>query len=644
MTIFFGTVFFAFFIASGIMISRSVFQNESAGIKLWFGGVFGLLLFIWLPACLAFVFGFTSGVQYGALFIAGCLGVLSACLTRRRNPTLQTAPLSKADYSVIFGLLPLLLIGIVLHFTHTIVERNGALYVGQSTYGDLAMHLGFITSISTQKTFPPMYSICPDTAVGYPFLCDSVSSTLYSLTGDLRFSALLPACFAYVLVVFGVFFFFRNWLKKNEKTLFAVYLFFLGGGFGFAYFFELLKQNPDNFSRIFYAFYETPTNYVGSGIKWVNPIADMLVPQRATLFGWAFLFPSLYLLMQVFETGSLRKALVLGVLAGGLPLIHTHSFLALGLVSACYLLISIAKKRNFASVLPYGLYLAIVILLAGPQLILFTFRQSGSFLQLHFNWANFYDTPIWFAVKNLGLLFVLALPAFIDTDHHNREICSGAVLIWLLAETIQFQPNSYDNNKLLFVSFAYLCGLVANYMVDVYHRLAQSDHSKGIGTKVLSCFVCIALFLSGTLTLIREYVSEYELFSSPEVAAAEFIKENTEPDAVFLTHNNHNNAVAALTGRNIVCGTGSYLYFHGIDYRERESSLKPLYEHPSESFESGGEKYGIDYIYIGNNERYNYEIDYSYFENKTECIYNAFGVQIYRVVNPVPSENDTRAS
>ena len=64
--------------------------------------------------------------------------------------------------------------------THTIpAADNGSFHTGQSTYGDMNMHLGFITSIANQKRFPPEYSIYPGVRLAYPFLCDSISSSLY---------------------------------------------------------------------------------------------------------------------------------------------------------------------------------------------------------------------------------------------------------------------------------------------------------------------------------------------------------------------------------------------------------------------------------------------------------------------------------
>ena len=64
----------------------------------------------------------------------------------------------------------------------------------------------------------------------------------------------------------------------------------------------------------------------------VNVLVDMMLPQRATLFGWAVLFPALYLLCRAVYQGQRRCFFLVGLMAGALPMIHTHSFLALGLV------------------------------------------------------------------------------------------------------------------------------------------------------------------------------------------------------------------------------------------------------------------------------------------------------------------------
>ena len=622
------------FAATGILLADRAIQEEPRSYQVFLGLAFGLIMLIWLPALISFVIGFTLAAQLIAL--VACLllaGGLVFC--RIRSHAIRIAHSAKDDIRPILWLLPLFLVGCYLFFTHTIWDKygNGSLWVGQSTYGDLSMHLGFITSIAQQHTFPPYYSICPDTLVGYPFLCDSVSSTFYLLGASLRFSAILPSLYALLVVILGVYHFFLKWLGKSKYALFAAYLFFVGGGFGFAYFLDLAKQQPDKFLSLFTAYYETPTNYTTYGLRWVNTICDMLIPQRATLFGWAVLFPCLSLLYELAFEKKRKIAIILGIMAGCLPLIHTHSFLALGLISAVYLLIAILRREGISSIRRYLLYAAFACLLAAPQLIKFTFHQSGSFLTFNWNWDNVSDSFLWFYVKNWGLLFLLLPVAFLEAEKKDRLVFSGIALLWILSETIQFQPNPYDNNKLLFIVFAYICGLTGKWILQTAERLTESNTLRGhspAGIYVLTGIVSIALFLSGVLTIGRECVSSYELLSAEETEAAEFIMENTEADATFLTYNNHNNAVAVLTGRNIVCGSGSFLYYHGIDYQDREAALYDMFENPADNLDLFSE-YGVDYIYISAYETSVYDIDWDYFLSHCKTIYNQDGIMILDV-------------
>lgn len=146
-------------------------------------------------------------------------------------------------------MLPLLAFSIYLCFTHTLSPEDGSLHCGQSTFGDMCLHLGFITSLSEQQFFPPLYSLLPDTAVGYPFLCDSISATLYSLGLPLRLSYMLPMFFALASVFCGAFFLLRVWLKDGRKTVVGYLLFFLGGRFRLCLFPEQSAQQILGTSR-----------------------------------------------------------------------------------------------------------------------------------------------------------------------------------------------------------------------------------------------------------------------------------------------------------------------------------------------------------------------------------------------------------
>jgi hypothetical protein len=685
------------FAVSGFLLARLFLPRDRFVKQLMFGMALGLVMLLWLPVILAFIIDFTLLAQLISLAIAIGAGVFA--LIRGRGRAKTGSFHLKEERALLLTCIPLIFIGAVLMGNHYITNASdGSLHVGQCTYGDLCMHLGFITSISVQKSFPPMYSILPGTQLGYPFLCDSVSSTFYTLGSSLRMATILPALYAYITVVLAVYLFFEDWFRRNSVAVLATWLFFVGGGFGFAYFFDNAKtfasltspeawQNwfnevfgistsvngahaLDMGERLLEGWYKTPTNYVDLGLRWVNSIADMLIPQRATLFGWALLFPSLQLLRRAVFDRENKLFLLLGVTAGAMPLVHTHSFFALGLISIFLIIARLfplmlsdkkaeEKKPMKENLKYFFLFGVIAVVLAAPQLLGFTFRQSsaGGFLKFHLNWCNESDSWLWFYIKNLGFIFILMPAAFLCTKKDSRLFYGGGLLIWALCEFVVFQPNTYDNNKLLFVWFALTCGIVAELIMNVWKKLISPDRDekgrekkKPLGVKIACtgalCVLIASMLLSGVMTLAREYVSGdhlgtedgklkyrengYQVVSASLVDITEWINENVEPDATLLTATNHNNAVAMLTGRNIVCGSPTFLHFHGVDYSERYYNVELIYEQPAEYFERYAQEYGIDYVLVGEWERGSYYVDTAYFERLTP-VYSAGSNVLYKV-------------
>ena len=68
-----------------------------------------------------------------------------------------------------------------LQHTHMLMPASdGSYWCGQSTYGDLCMHLSFITSMRDMP-FPPTYNLLSGTSLNYPYLADSLSTTMMLL-------------------------------------------------------------------------------------------------------------------------------------------------------------------------------------------------------------------------------------------------------------------------------------------------------------------------------------------------------------------------------------------------------------------------------------------------------------------------------
>ncbi len=626
----------------GYVLADGLFRRRDGIVRLWLGLTAGLLMMMWLPSLFAYALKFTAAAQYAALGLAAVLAALSRLFLREKavparlegekRPFCGDMP----AWLPIALIAPLLILSIYLQYTHTLREVDGALHVGQSTYGDLCLHLGIATGLQG-SAYPPEYTLIQDVLLGYPFLMDALSASMLCLGTGLQAAFVIPGSLMMGLVYLGFILLAWELTHSRAAVVVACLLMFLNGGLGFFYALDEVWQDPTALKNVFTGYYAAPANMVEHNIRWVNVICDMMIPQRTLLAGWTMVIPALYLLVLAMREKSRRLYVILGVLAGAMPMVHTHSFLALALISAGCLVWTLwhAEDRRKA-LIDYALYAGIAAALALPQLLTWAIPQTvggaattGS-LSLRFNWVNFdtatgrlIDGYFWFWVKNVGPVYLVMLPAALLCKGWKRGLALGALFVYAAAELIQFQPNAYDNNKLFYVAFLLMLPLAARYLVTLWDRL------RGLPGRSLLAAVFLFLSLtSGVLSLGREAVSDYQLFSAGEVEAAEYIRDELPADAVYLTGDQHNNFVTALSGRQIVCGTGSYLYFHGVNYEKAAFDARRMLEAPADSL-ALFEEYGVDYVVIGNSERYNYALDEAYFAENCALVYNEGGVSIY---------------
>ena len=331
---------------------------------------------------------------------------------------------------------------------------------------------------------------------------------------------------------------------------------------------------------------------------------------------------------------SYRQTALLALWASALPLVHTHTFLALGLFSGGYLLGNLVEHRQDRRgiLIRAGLYLGVVLALALPQLMGNAVKQTleGGSLRFQFNWVNnsggygFKDFYFWFWVKNAGLPFILVVCACLCARRRGYlDIVLGMTVIYVVAETILFQPNEYDNNKLFYIWFMFAMILAADYGSLIMQRLA------GLPGRALLCglFLWASVF-SGALSLGREAVSGYQLFSANAVAAGDWIRENTDRDDMFLTGQQHINPVCSLAGRQIICGSDLYVFFHGLDYAQQSADCRRFYENPRENADVLT-KYDVHYIYVSDYERAEFDVDLDALDETYELIYENDDVRIY---------------
>ena len=624
------------FCGLGVQMIRWLMPKKSPLVRAWLGVSLGILMEMGLPALRANLFGFTVAAHIAAAAAAVALAALCYA-AREKAPLAAMRETDRRQLAVMAAVgLPLTALSAYLQYTHCIMPASdGSLWCGQSTYGDLCMHLAFITSLENMS-FPPSYNLLVGTALSYPYLTDALSTTFYMLGMPLNLSLVVPGTLLMALTYAGYMLLARQILGGRHKAVaVAALLFFLNGGLGFLYDFDLAFT--DNFARIreiFTGYYKTPANQPDLNLRFSNVIADLMIPQRALLGGWAMGLPALYLLISSVRAKSYRQTALLALWAAALPLVHTHTFLALGLFSGGYLLGNLIerKEERRGILLRAGLYLGVVLALALPQLLGNAVKQTleGGSLRFQFNWVNnsggrgFKDFYFWFWVKNAGLPFILAVCACLCARKRGYlDIVLGMTAIYVVAETILFQPNEYDNNKLFYIWFMFAMILAADYGSMIMRRLA------GLPGRALLCglFLWASVF-SGALSLGREAVSGYQLFSANAVAAGEWIRENTDHDDVFLTGQQHINPVCSLAGRQIVCGSDLYVFFHGLDYGKQSEDCKRFYENPRENADVLAD-YDVRYIYVSDYERAEFDVDLDALDEAYALVYENDDVRIY---------------
>ena len=671
----FAILYWLIYMVCGIAAVGFLLPKKKPVIRVWLGMTLGLCLMMWLPALCAFFMDFTVAAQCMALVPLALLTCGAYWGGSREKPVSWSADDTRLARLLLFVALPLTLVGGYIQWTHTLMPAaDGSLHVGQSTYGDLPLHLSIAAGLR-DASFPPDYSILPGELLAYPFLADTLSTTFMLLGFDLRSAILFPGILMTALTFSGYVLLAARMADTKKGAALAALFFFLNGGLGFIYLVDMQGavlgssgQNElqsvaglwERIRLVLEGWYQTPANhaeFTTYNLRWSNVIVDMMVPQRTTLAGWCQVIPCIYLLYDALRPDRLpaleqpaqdgptavllsrktdiRQVLLLGVWGGMLPMVNTHCFLALGLLSAGWMLYDLIRNRKqMKRILPFwAVYGLLAVALALPQLFTWTFRQSvgnESFLNFHFNWVNggdggLLDGYFWFYLKNIGLPFLLILMALLEKNEKRRFLAAGAFLIFLPAEFIQFQPNVYDNNKLFYIWYMVCCVIAADYGLELLNKL------KGLRAKpVIAVLAAICCFFTGALAVAREAVSDYDMFSAADVEAAEYIEQHTPGSAMFITGDQHINCVSSLAGRRIVCGPDLWLYWHGYNTYERHQDVEAFYTDPAGERDVLG-KYGVQYILVSSYEMSAYDVDLDAIETLFPCVFETDGIAIYAV-------------
>ncbi|HWN10814.1 MAG TPA: hypothetical protein VNO50_16360 [Pyrinomonadaceae bacterium] len=581
-------------------------------------------------------FGPTLGFTFVVWLSAAALWIRTLRRIQREGLAMRT--LWRAEYAGLAFVVALFAPIYVRLFSSHLIEPGGAgVYSGGSARYDLPFHLTLITSFLHGHNFPPLYTPFPPASLLYPFLPDFQISVLATLGMTLR-PALLLASIPLALSVTVLFYSFaRRFLSLSTKSsgpfraqvsaALATIIFLFNGGFGFYYFWRDWRRSGNNLTAFLS---QLETNYTNLGehrIQWTNFIADTLLPQRASLFGFPIALMVLTLFAIAWRNWSLDEnqrnrwcgvglLLIAGTLTGLTPLFHAHVYLGLGLISGFLFLLQ-PRRQWLAYWLP-------AVLLALPHLLTLVGHVSAnSFMRFQPGWrAHTESVWIWYLLKNIGAPLLLIIPAWWAAPPLWRRFYLAFLFLLSFSLLIAVSPNDFDNIKLMYLWYAPTSVLIGAWLV----RLASVDRWK-LPARVLATALTIVCIASGLLALQHERVSHHLIFSHEEMAAAASARETTQPRALFLTAPTLFQPILSLAGQPVLRANTDWLWSHGYEFGQREADVKSIYAGSDEAL-SLIQYYGIDYVYFGPREL-EAGGNQSFFDDNMTAIYRSGTIVIY---------------
>ena len=488
-----------------------------------------------------------------------------------------------------------------LHFlSQAYVFKPDGLYAGYvNIWGDWAAHLSFTGSFAYGRNFPPQFPIDPGNHLGYPFMVDFLAANLVpfgsSLTSALVLtSGLLGLAFPAVLYLAA-----QRFAGGRVAAAIAVFVFLLSGGVGFFYLIGDLRAGGLG------ALVHLPREYTldrSINFQWLNPVLAYLVPQRSTLFGFSLALIALVLVwVAVRERLGWRAFLFAGVVAGAMPAFHVHAYGTVVALAAFWAVFNLRREwlAFFIPAIAIGVPVIVWMLPPANNIVCGTeLSIRGYCIQLGWLAAN--DNWLWFWIKNTSLFIPLLVAAHIAYSWFPTRFGKWFAPMWLwflVPNIFVLQPWDWDNTK-FFIFWALLGSvMVGGVLAGLFKR--------GLATAVLASVLLVVLGLSGALDLARAsdpIKSSYQFTDAKGLQVAEWVRQNTSPDAVFAAADEHNNPIPTLAGRRIMVGYPGWLWTYGLGDFEQKGADQRLILEGAQSTPDLIDKYGISYVLIGPQE------------------------------------------
>ncbi|NCN87774.1 MAG: hypothetical protein GW941_02670 [Candidatus Pacebacteria bacterium] len=504
-------------------------------------------------------------------------------------------------------------------------DQAGNLVAGHvNIWGDWAAHFTMGSAMANRGLILDSSPFLINAKFSYPFVADLISAIFLKISGNFIYSFIVPSFLLSIFFVWAIFYFFKTLWQSEKKAILSSLIFMFNGGLGFYFYLKEVVAIKNPLLALINPVHEV-TRYDLYSIKWINVIDSMIIPQRSFLLGFPLTVLALTIIYKNFfqnKKVNLKQTLISGIILGLMPIIHTHSFLAAFIILAFWSFDDILNKsriqfKNFKikywphdRLINWG-YLLLTTGLISLPLIFYYFlgNVNHEFSKFYPGWLAKSYQMNWFEFwwRNWFLVPWLSIFGFLLMAKKERKktfIFSPFIFIFIVANLYLFQPFAWDNTKLFIWSslgFSYL----TVYTLDlILKKKWNSSFTKNIIKLFIgsSFFLIILSGLMDSYYIIRHDLHSHIMYKKEEIDLANWLKSETEPEAIWLTGDKHNHFVFNLTGRQTILTYRGWLWTHGYDYKPVEKEVLEIFSDPIKHLDLL-KKYNIKYIVIGINEK-----------------------------------------